>query len=145
MTIQVTNADRVLLGHGSYEGGATNFTLPQGFELIVLQPVGYTLGVDVAERLIAQRSIDKLVLKHDNGSGDSNWTVPGATYKGGGSAPDLVLHDLAGTAVQGSTAANVVLVNSDTRLSDLVKKLGPARLFWCACANQVSGNRAYLT
>jgi hypothetical protein len=145
MTIQVTNADKVLLGHGSYLGGAQNFELPKGFELIILQPVGYTLGVDVAQKLIAQQAIDHLVLKHDNGSGDSVWNLPGATYQGGNLAPNLVLHDLAGTAVVGSSAANVVLVRTDTSLSDLVKTLKPTRLFWCACANQVNGNRARLS
>ncbi len=143
--MEVTNADCVLLGHGSYEGGVSNFTLPQGYELIILQPVGYTLGVDVARQLIAQKPIEELVLKHDNGSGDERWPVPAATYRGGDNAPDLILHDLGGTEVQGSTAANVVLVKSDTRLSELVKKLSPTRLFWCACAAQVSGNRARLS
>lgn len=145
MSVQANGNDKILLGHGSYEGGVSPFSLPAGFELIILQPVGYTLTVGVAERLISQAPIDKVVLRHASGGAPSDWAVPAAIYRGGDNVPDLVLYDLAGTPVQGSNAANVVRVNMDTPLSQLVRTLSPGRLFWCACASQVSGNGAYLS
>lgn len=157
MTIQVNDKDIVFLGHGSYQGGAKNFALPNGVELYLMQPVGYTMTLAVAEALIGQQPIGKLRLKHDNGSGDADWE-PAAPIQGGNLAPDLILHDLGslrswGQGVIGNRG-NVVTVTGDTLLSALLagnaavknaikeqqsqgKKL---RLFWSACANQVSGN-----
>ncbi len=161
MTIKVTNNDVVLLGHGSYLGGADNFNLPPEVELYILQPAGYTLECGVAAALIRQESIAKLVLHHANGSGNSDW-VPAAPYRDGALAPDLILHNLESLADWGRQVIgprlNVVTVDRDIRLSELlggnhairaaiareVKAGRKLRLFWSACANQVSGNVARL-
>lgn len=161
MSVQVTNSDIVLLGHGSYAGGATNTKLPVNVDLYVLQPVGYTLTTDVAAALIQQTKINQLILHHDNGSGDTPIDAPVAVYKGGNLAPDLTLYNLGDLAGWGNTIigtkTNVVTVNAPTLLSKLLAtdpKIAAAisklpkgqnlKIYWSACASQVSGNRASL-
>ena len=161
MSVQVTNKDIVLLGHGSYAGGATNTKLPTNIDFYVLPPVGYTLKTDVAEALIHQQEIKKLVLHHDNGSGDTTIEPPMAVYKGGENAPNLKLYDLGSLSDWGrqtiGARTNVVTVGEPTLLSDLlksdqkikeaIKQLPPGgklKLYWSACASQVRGNSASL-
>lgn len=161
MSVQVTNKDLVLLGHGSYAGGGKNTKLPDNIDLYVLPPVGYTLMTDVAAAMIQQRVISTLVLHHDNGSGNTTITPPVAVYNGGGYAPDLKLYDLGSLSGWGiktiGDKKNVVTVNSPTLLSDLLKsdpkikaalqslpKNEKLKLYWSACASQVSGNSASL-
>jgi hypothetical protein len=161
MSVQVTNKDLVLLGHGSYPGGATNTKLPENMDLYVLQPVGYTLMTDVASALIQQKQITKLILHHDNGSGDTTIDPPMAIYEGGKNAPDLTLYDLGSLSDWGKKTIgqkkNVVTINKPTLLSELIKtdekikeaikqlpKDGKLKLYWSACASQVSGNSASL-
>lgn len=161
MSVQVTNKDIVLLGHGSYAGGATNTKLPVNIDLYVLQPVGYTLMTDVAEAMIQQVVIDKLTLHHDNGSGDTTIDPPMGIYKGGTDAPDFTLYDLGSLSDWGKKVigqkSNVVTVNkpmllsellkSDAKIIEAVKQLpvnGKLKLYWSACASQVSGNNASL-
>ncbi|MCT4581466.1 MAG: hypothetical protein N4A35_08625 [Flavobacteriales bacterium] len=161
MSVQVTNKDIVLLGHGSYPGGAKNTKLPEEIDLYILQPVGYTLMTDVAEALIKQQLISKLVLHHENSGKDELINPPMAVYKGGDNAPDLTLYDLGslsdwGRRVIGSKK-NVVTVGEATLLSELIRsneKIQEAikalpkgeklKLYWSACASQVSGNSASL-
>jgi len=161
MSVQVTNKDVVLLGHGSYAGGAMNTKLPENIDLYILQPVGYTLLTDVASALINQYLISKLVLHHDNGSGSTEIDPPMAIYKGGENAPNLKLYDLGSLTDWGRVTIgdkkNVVTVNNPTLLSELIKtneKIQEAihdlpkgeklKLYWSACASQVSGNSASL-
>jgi len=159
MSVQVTNNDIVLLGHGSYPGGATNTRLPDNIDLYILQPVGYTLMTDVAAALINQSLIPKIKLNHDNGSGSKLIDPPMAVYKGGDNAPNLTLYDLGSLADWGRRTIgdkqNVVTVNRPTMLADIIKtnskiiealkrlpKGGKLKLYWSACASQVSGNSA---
>jgi len=160
MSVKVNDNDIVLLGHGSYDGGANNFMLPSNIDLYVLQPVGYSLTTDVASALIQQTQIDSLVLHH-NGSGNATIAAPVAVYTGGGNAPNFSLYNLGdlsdwGTKTIGSKQ-NVVTVSATTTLSNLIssnakilaalKKLSKGdklKLYWSACANQVSGNYASL-
>lgn len=161
MSVQVTNSDIVLLGHGSYAGGATNAKLPANIDLYILQPVGYTLMTDAAAALINQTKIDQLTLHHANGSGDTKMDVPVNIYKGGSLAPDLTLYDLDSLATWGAgvigTKTNVVTVNAATLLSKLLvtdPKIAAAigklpkgqnlKVYWSACLSQVSGNSASL-
>ena len=161
MSVQVTNKDIVLLGHGSYAGGATNAKLPANIDLYVLQPIGYTLMTDVAAALIQQTKIDKLKLHHANGSGDEIIEPAFTVYKGGDLAPDLTLYDLDTLSDWGKrvigTKTNVVTVNAPTLLSvllasnskikDALGKLAVGeklKLYWSACASQVDGNSASL-
>ena len=150
-TVQLQPNDLVLLGHGSYPGGAKNFTLPANIDLQILQPVGYTLTTDVPENLLGAKSISKLVLHHDNGTSD--W-VPADLLHGGSGAPDLTLYPLGTLAGWGDTVTrghtNVLQVTSPTLLSALlaqttvtnrVKALPGGqhlRIIWMACTNQIS-------
>lgn len=161
MSVKVTNNDIVLLGHGSYAGGAKNTKLPNNIDFYVMQPVGYTLKTDVASAMIKQNEIKELVLHHANGSGDTTVEPPVALYEGGKNAPDLKLYDLGSLSDWGrqtiGTKQNVVTVGEPTLLSELIKtnqkiKLAIAKLpegsklkvYWSACASQVSGNSASL-
>ncbi|WP_417444175.1 putative adhesin [Joostella sp.] len=161
MSVHVSNKDIVLLGHGSYSGGAKNFKLPETIDLYVLQPVGYTLMTDVAAALITQQPITKILLHHANGSGNTLIDPPMAIYRGGELAPDLMLYDLGeltswGQKVIGNKK-NVITVSTTISLSDLIttqSKIKVAldnlpkgeklKLYWSACASQVSGNNASL-
>ncbi|MES2574649.1 MAG: hypothetical protein V4572_06885 [Bacteroidota bacterium] len=160
MSIQVTNKDLVLLGHGSYGGGTTNTTLPVEIDLYILQPVGYTLMTDVASALIQQREIRQIRLRHD-GRGNDFIDPPIAKYLGGTLAPNFTLYNLGSLSEWGKTIIgnkkNVVTVDRDTLLSELIKsdpKINEAlkqlpkgeklKLYWSACANQVSGYTASL-
>ncbi|WP_138433980.1 putative adhesin [Winogradskyella algicola] len=161
MSVKVTNKDIVLLGHGNYAGGVNNMVLPEKVDLYILPPIGYTLKTDVAKALIQQNEIDKLVLHHDNGRGDSTIKPPMILYKGGTEAPNLKLYDLEdlydwGRYIIGNRK-NVVTVNKPTLLSDLLadnNKIQEAiwylaegeqlKLYWSACANQIGGNSASL-
>jgi hypothetical protein len=160
MSVQVTNKDIVLLGHGSYQGGATNTKLPNNIDLYVLPPVGYSLAIDVAAAMIHQQEIQNLVLHHD-GSTTGNIQPPVAVYEGGDLAPNFILHNLGSLSEWGKKTIgdkkNVVTVDQDTLLSELitsnpkiieaVSKLGKGeklKLYWSACANQVSGYWASL-
>ncbi|MBE0391982.1 hypothetical protein BJQ96_01827 [Flavobacterium sp. PL0002] len=161
MSVQITNKDIVLLGHGSYEGGAKNKKLPNNIDLYLLPPIGYTLKTDVAAAMIHQDQIAKIVLHHATG-GTEVVDPPMAVYKGGDLAPDLKLYNLGTLSDWGKKTIgdkkNVVTVDKDILLSELiltndkikeaVKKLLPGeklKLYWSACANQVSGNYASLT
>jgi len=161
MSVKVTNKDIVLLGHGSYQGGAKSIILPEKVDLYILPPIGYTLKTDVAAALIRQNEIDKLVLHHINGSGDTTVEPPIAFYKGGFQAPDLTLYNLGDLSDWGryvvGDRSNVVTVDRPTKLSDILSdntKIQDAiwylpeneklRLYWSACASQVSGNSASL-
>ena len=161
MSVHVSDKDIVLLGHGSYSGGAKNFMLPDTIDLYVLQPVGYTLITDVAAAMITQQLITKLLLHHANGSGDTLIDPPMAVYKGGELAPALKLYDLGeltpwGKKVIGNKK-NVVTVSATISLSDLIttnSKIRKAlddlpsgeklKLYWSACASQIGGNSASL-
>ncbi len=160
MSVQVTNKDIVLLGHGSYPGGATNTKLPDNIDLYLLPPVGYSLAIDVAAALIHQQKIDNLVLHHDN-SPSGNIEPAVGVYKGGELAPNFTLYNLGSLSKWGKETIgdkkNVVTVEQDTLLSDLltsnvkikeaISKLGKGeklKLYWSACANQVSGYWASL-
>ncbi|WP_026752991.1 putative adhesin [Sediminibacter sp. Hel_I_10] len=160
MSVRVTDKDIVLLGHGSYSGGLQNTELPKNIDLYILPPVGYTLKTDVAEALIEQRLINKLELHHRDGD-NTIIDTPMAVYQGGSNAPDLKLYDLGSLSEWGRTTIgrkkNVVTVNRPTFLSQLIKddpkikedlrqlpngeKL---KLYWSACAAQISGNSASL-
>ncbi|KPC52578.1 putative adhesin [Amantichitinum ursilacus] len=167
MAIQVSNQDIVALGHGSYEGGAKNFTLPAGVDLYILQPVGYTLTTGVAEALIGQRAIDKLYLSHWQ-QGTKKWGPatewePSPALPGGSLAPDLTLYPLGDLADWGKKTiggrTNVVLTDQQISLSELLKtnaaiqaaikaqvaKGGKLKLYWSACAAQISGSRAHIS
>lgn len=161
MSVKITDKDIVLLGHGSYPGGATNIMLPENVDLYILQPIGYTLMTDVAAALIKQDLIEELILKHENGSGNSTCVAPFVKYVGGKNAPDFTLYDLGSLSKWGSNVignrTNVVTVNAPSLLSELLlsnSKIKAAlkelngndklRLYWSACANQVSGNSASL-
>lgn len=160
MSVQVTDRDIVLLGHGSYSGGANNFKLPASIDLYILPPIGYTLMTDVATALIQQSKIKKLELNRDRGS-INVIEPPVAAYKGGNLAPDLTLYDLGSLTEWGEmtigSKKNVVTVDRATLLSELIKsnakiiealkKLPQGeklKLYWSACANQVSGYTAGL-
>lgn len=161
MSIRVTAKDLVLLGHGGYEGGAVNTKLPKNIDLYILQPIGYTLTTEVASALINQKKIDKLILHHDNNSGNKAINPPTVVFKGGEYAPDLKLYDLGSELDWGNQTIgqrkNVVTVDKETSLSELIKtnaKIKKAieqlsgdeklNLYWSACASQVSGNRCSL-
>ncbi|KFF05317.1 putative adhesin [Flavobacterium reichenbachii] len=161
MSVKVTNKDIVLLGHGSYPGGATNTKLPDNIDLYLLPPVGYSLTTDVAAALIHQEEIKNLVLHHDK-STTGNIEPAVAVYKGGELAPNFTLYNLDSLSEWGKKTIgdkkNVVTVDNDTLLSELItsnakikdalKILGPGeklKLYWSACANQVSGYWASLT
>ncbi len=161
MSVRVTNKDLVLLGHGSYSGGAEHTRLPENVDFYLLPPVGYTLKTDVAEALIAQEEITQLMLHHDNGRGDTLIEVPTAVYKAGELAPNLTLYNLGSLTEWGRRAIgdkqNVVTVDQATKLSELIasnEKIQQAlkdlpegetlKLYWSACAAQVSGNSAEL-
>lgn len=166
MSVKVTDKDIVLLGHGSYQGGADNFKLPERIDLYILQPVGYSLTTDVANALINQKLIEKLKLHHvENGHeiplDPSVIDTPIAVFYGGNLAPDLILYDLGDLSEWGKKTIgdkkNVVTVKEQTPLSQLIatnEKINIAlkmlpegerlKLYWSACANQVSGYYASL-
>ncbi|WP_029275941.1 putative adhesin [Pedobacter borealis] len=161
MSIQTTDRDLVLLGHGSYSGGAVNIKLPENIDLYILQPIGYTLTTNVASSLIKQVKIDKLTLHHDNNSGNSTIYPPTIVFKGGENAPNLKLYDLGSLSDWGNQTIgqrmNVVTVNKETSLSELIEtnvrikkaieqlsKNEKLNLYWSACASQISGNRCDL-
>jgi len=158
MSVKVTNDDIVLLGHGSYQGGSINTRLPANIDLYLLPPVGYSLMTGLASTLINQMEIKKIQLSH-NGNPVEIIDVPFVEYLGGTDAPNLILHDLGDLTEWGKRTIgdkkNVVTVSKDTLLSELItsdpkivvaleklpkgKKL---KLYWSACANQVSGYTA---
>jgi hypothetical protein len=161
MSVQVTNEDIVLLGHGSYSGGVNNTRLPANVDLYLLPPVGYSLMTGLAAALINQTKIDKITLRH-NGVSPEVVDAPFATYLGGTDAPNLTLYDLGTLADWGieiiGDKKNVITVGNTTLLSELIKsdaKIAAAlkilpkgeklKLYWSACANQVSGYTASLT
>lgn len=160
MSVQVTNRDLILLGHGSYAGGSGNTRLPENIDLYILQPIGYTLMLDAATALINQTEIKTLALKRDGGE-TLTIDAPCAVFLGGNDAPDLILYDLGSLSAWGKMVIggkeNVVNVNEPTLLSQLIKsnrKIHEAvrklpvgaklKLYWSACANHVSGNTASL-
>ncbi|MBF4507269.1 hypothetical protein IRZ83_11350 [Flavobacterium sp. JLP] len=160
MSVQVTNKDVVLLGHGSYSGGVNNTTLPANIDLYLLPPVGYILMTDLAAALISQTKIDKIKLNHDGGSPEIV-DAPFAIYRGGGAAPNLTLYNLGDLVPWGEKTIadkkNVVTVSKTTLLSELIQsdpkilaalkilsKGEKLKLFWSACASQVDGNTASL-
>lgn len=161
MSVQVTNKDLVLLGHGSYPGGATNTKLPSNVDLYILQPVGYSLLTTVASELIDQERIDQLELHHENDSGTSIIEPAIGIYKGGESTPNLTLYNLGGLEQWGvetiGDKQNVVTVNettllselltSNTKILDAINKLAKdetLKLYWSACLYQTSENYASL-
>jgi hypothetical protein len=162
MSAKVTNKDIVLLGHGSYEGGATNTRLPENIDLYILQPLGYTLKTGVAKALIDQTEIKTLALRC---GGDDPFPIivnaPFVEYKGGNLVPDFTLYNLGELKEWGrqtiGNKTNVVTVDGPTLLSKLIKtdakilealkkllKDEKLKLYWSACANQVSGYTASL-
>ncbi|WP_428231398.1 putative adhesin [Flavobacterium sp.] len=160
MSVQVTNKDLVLLGHGSYPGGATNTRLPLNIDLYLLPPVGYTLTTGVASALIQQVEIKKIKLSN-NGTSVEIIEPPFVIYSGGTDAPNLTLYNLGDLSQWGTQTIgqkeNVVTVSKDTLLSVLIEsneKIKEAlknlpkgeklKLYWSACANQVSGYTASL-
>lgn len=167
MSVKVTDKDIVLLGHGSYQGGAVNFKLPERIDLYILQPLGYSLTTDVANALINQKLIDELKLHHvENGHeiplAPSVIDTPTVVFHGGSLAPDLILYNLGDLSEWGKKTIgdkkNVVTVKEQTALSQLIAtddKINLAlrslpenerlKLYWSACANQVDGYYASLT
>jgi len=159
MTVKVTDSDLILLGHGSYHGGADNITLPPNIDLYILQPVGYTLYTDVAEALIDQETITQLKLVHTDGE-STLFDAPASMCYGGKLAPNLTLYPLGELEEWGRNAigskTNVVTVNTTTSLADLLesdeiisakRRLASGKnlkLYWSACANQISGYSAQL-
>lgn len=156
MTLQANKDDIILLGHGGYEGGVDNFTLPAGLDLYILGPVGAVLQVAAAKLLIDAREIKKLVL---DTHGKKSTLMPDNQfphkYCAGQSAPNLWLSSLGPANDPIRThllTGNVLvpeLVDAKTELADLVKlpavaskaaeaaKVGKSvRMFWAACATQ---------
>lgn len=162
MSVQVTNKDIVLLGHGSYPGGATNTKLPDNIDLYIIQPIGYILMTDVASALIQQEEIKKIKLSHTGGTDKITDDVPFVEYLGGNIAPDLSLYDLGKELTPWANGTigekkNVVTVSKTTLLSKLIEtdpkilaalKILPEgkklKLYWSACASQVDGFTASL-
>jgi hypothetical protein len=161
MSVQVTSKDLVLLGHGSYSGGVKNTKLPVNIDLYLLPPVGYSLMTGLAATLINQTKIEKITLRH-NGVSPEVIDVPFVVYPGGTDAPNLTLYNLGDLSEWGRQTIgdkkNVVTVSQTTLLSDLILsdakilaalKILPKgeklKLYWSACANQVSGYTASLT
>jgi len=159
MPITTTSNDIILAGHGSYEGGAAQFTVPAGIDLYLLQPVGSGLTDGPVLALVGNKPIDRLVLRTSiTLVSDLQPTGMPQVIKAGEKAPNLVLHDLSTLKklVQDAIpkgATNVVLVSQDARLQDLLnsdavqkqvksnaaKRPGTnTRVFWAACANQDS-------
>lgn len=153
--ITTTKDDIILLGHGTYLGGADTFKLPEGVELHITQPVGSALRIDAAGVLLANRAVDRAVLvqpsfKYDDFAalGLGNGTV----YKPGERAPNLLLHDLGAQkarlqALAGQGHSQVVYVSKDTllasilgsdatvkqRIADAVKANTVVKIYWAAC------------
>lgn len=161
MSVQVTDKDIVLFGHGSYEGGAIHMQLPHNIDLYVLQPIGYSLKAGVAKALIDQELIQILALRFGNSS-PTDILVPFVKYSGGSLAPNFILYNLGELSEWGKKTIgdkeNVVTVNEDTLLSELIsnnEKIQSAikslpegeklKLYWSACANQISGYTAGLS
>jgi hypothetical protein len=156
MTIQVSNSDFILLGHGSYGGGAEICVLPSRIELIILPPLGYSLMTDVAEYLVLQKKIEQLFLHYDNYNGAASITSPMIHYMPGDYVPNLKLYDLGDLAHWGRNLIgdrqNVITVHKEKNLSEILtsdEKISSAKeslkseanlkVYWSACANQVSG------
>lgn len=154
MAVQINPDDIVLLGHGTYEGGAANFPLPAGIELHVLQPVGTRLRVSLARKLVAGQAVPTLWLM----DGDRRVEDLGAlgfphVYANGENVPQLTLYPLGDVAAEFSGASRgmeVGMVDRPTSLQELLGKgliqarikeqraQGKAlRVFWLACANQL--------
>jgi hypothetical protein len=158
MPIRTTANDVILVGHGSYQGGAVNFQLPAHVELHLLQPVGAAMTDGPVKALVGQRPIDRLILWQTGTGADRFDDLPKrgipTVYSGPTQVPDLVLHDLGDlkTLVQSAIAKgpnHVIMVTKDTRLSqvmvmpDIQKLIAAAgaagsrlRVFWAACAVQ---------
>ncbi|MDH0648574.1 hypothetical protein N5D31_17350 [Pseudomonas sp. GD03867] len=128
--ITTSKDDLILVGHGTYLGGADTFVLPAGVELHITQPVGSALTVGAAGVLLANKAVDRAVLVQPSKQFDDFATLglgSGTVYKPGERAPNLLLHDL-GTlkpalqklATQG--ASHVVYVGADTLLADVLAK-----------------------
>lgn len=161
MSVQVTNKDIVLLGHGSYPGGDTHTKLPENINLYLLPPVGYSLKTGLAETLIDQNEIEQITLRYDGGN-PKIIDAPFVEYVGGSNVPNFTLYNLGDLSEWGKKTIgdkkNVVTVSDDTLLSVLIesnptilaalKKLPEGeklKLYWSACANQVRGYTASLT
>ena len=161
MSLQITNKDIILLGHGNYSGGGTITKLPENIDLYILQPLGYTLRTDVAAALIKQKLIKKLILHHETGSDDRSIAPNSTIFSGGEFAPDFKMYDLGHLSDWGKETIgdkkNIVTVKKPSLLSELIrtdKKINEAlkllskdeklKLYWSACDNQIRGNSARL-
>jgi len=154
MPITTTPNDVILVGHGTYQGGANNFTLPAGVDLWMLQPVGSAVTDGPVTALVGNTPIDRLILRQSNGAWDDFRTLglPNVIH-GGQQAPNLILHDLGDLKplVQAAIARgpnHVIMVTQDTTLQTLlarpdVQRLIQAhlasrsalRVFWAACTH----------
>ncbi|WP_176078984.1 putative adhesin [Paraburkholderia tuberum] len=154
--ISTTKDDAIIVGHGTYRGGAATFTVPAGVELHISQTVGSAMTVSAAGMLLSNTPVNRGALIHPP-KGYDDFAALGlvTVYAAGAKAPNLILHDIGaqagainGWAAKGNSA--VVLVNADALLADLltsnpivtgrVKAAVSAgktvRVFWAACAVQ---------
>lgn len=154
MPITTTPNDVIFVGHGTYQGGAQNFTVPVGVDLWMLQPVGSAITDGPVTALVGNTAIDRLIVRQPNGECDDFHALglPQVIH-GGQQAPNLILHDLADLKqlVQNATPKgpnHVITVTQDTNLQTLlarpdVQKLIQAhvashtvlRVFWAACTH----------
>jgi hypothetical protein len=159
MPITTTSNDIIVAGHGSYDGGAANFTLPPHVDLYLILPVGYGLTDGPVTALVGRRPIDRLAIVAPTAVTDLQPMGMPTVFRAGGSAPNLTLYDLGDerTAVTGALpthADNVFMVSSPTKLQDLLNRAdvkqriaaslaaqpgANVRLFWAGCAIQ-NGN-----
>ncbi len=154
MPITTTSNDVIFVGHGTYQGGAQNFTVPAGVELWMLQPVGSAITDGPVTALVGNTAIDRLILCQTNGECDDFHTL-GLPQRiaAGQQAPNLILHDLADLKALVQAAIprgpnHVIMVTQDTNLQTLlglpdVQKMIQAhvashtvlRVFWAACTH----------
>lgn len=153
--ITTTKDDVILVGHGTYLGGAATFILPPGMELHITQPVGSALTVGAAGVLLANKTVDRAVLVQPSKKYDDFANLglaAGTVYKAGDRAPNLVLHDLGALKASLQDLAklgggHVVYVSADTLLADMLKNDATVksalalavqakktlRVYWAAC------------
>lgn len=154
MAVQITPNDLIMLGHGTYEGGAANFVLPDNVELHVLQPVGTCLRVALAQQLISGAAVATLWLM-DGQRRIEDLTALGFphVYSAGVRVPELTLYGLGSAAQyfqnpgQGmqvltvaqptSLQALLALPGTQARIDERKRQGHPLRVFWLACANQL--------
>lgn len=140
--ITTNGKDLILVGHGTYLGGADTFVLPQGVELHLTQPVGSALIIGAAAVLLTNTVVDRAVLvrqppRFDKkgaqvapaGKGWDDFATlqigNGTVYHPGDRAPNLVLHDLGEDKATLQDIAqhghsHVVYVGADSHLSDIL-------------------------